>query len=81
MACISSVHKTRCALEPGRKAPADSRELGHAFPEAHLSALGANLLGYGGMVVLQDEPLDVVSPASFLLHGLGLGRPKGKELG
>ena len=30
------------------------------------------LLGYGGMVVLQDEPLDVVSPAPFLLHGLGL---------
>jgi hypothetical protein len=33
------------------------------------------------MVVLQDEPLDVVSPAPFLLHGLGLGGPKGKELG
>lgn len=43
--------------------------------------LGANLLGDGGMVVLQDESLDVVSPAPFLLHCLGLGRHKEKEQG
>lgn len=49
--------------------------------EAHLSTLGANLLGYGGMVVLQDEPLDVVSPAPLLLHCLGLAEPKEKAQG
>lgn len=32
-----------------------------------------HLLGDGGMVVLQDEPLDVVSPHALLLHALGLG--------
>lgn len=30
------------------------------------------------MVVLQDEPLDVVSPAPFLLHCLGLEGPEGE---
>lgn len=33
----------------------------------------SHLLGDGGMVVLQDEPLDVVSPHALLLHALGLG--------
>lgn len=28
------------------------------------------------MVILQDEPLDVVSPAPFLLHCFGLEGPK-----
>lgn len=28
------------------------------------------------MVVVQNEPLDVVSPPSFLLHCFGLGGPK-----
>lgn len=32
-------------------------------------------------MILQDEPLDVVSPAPFLLYCLGLEGPKGKELG
>lgn len=31
-----------------------------------------HLLGDGGVVVLQDEPLDVVSPHALLLHALGL---------
>lgn len=33
------------------------------------------------MVVLQDEPLDMVSPVSFLLHCFGLGGPKGEGKG
>lgn len=33
------------------------------------------------MVVFQDESLDVVSPAPFLLHCLGLGGRKEKEQG
>lgn len=44
-------------------------------------ALGTHLLGDGGMVVLQDEPLDVVSPAPFLLHSFGLGGPEGEGAG
>lgn len=44
-------------------------------------APGTNLLGDGGVVVLQDEPLDMVSPVSFLLHCFGLGGPKGEGKG
>lgn len=32
-------------------------------------------------MVLQDEPLDVVSPAPFLLHSFGLGGPEGEGAG
>lgn len=55
--------------------------MGLASPEAHLrvSTLEANLLGDGGVVVLQDEPLDMVSPAPFLLHCLGLGGGRGAQ--
>lgn len=41
-----------------------------------MGAPGAHLLGDGGVVVLQDEPLDVVSPVPLLLHGFGLGGGK-----
>lgn len=37
-----------------------------------------HLLGDGGVVVLQDKPLDVVSPVPFLLHCFGLGGPNGE---
>lgn len=35
--------------------------------------LHPHLLGDGCVMVLQDEPLDVVSPHTLLLHTLGLG--------
>lgn len=55
--------------------------MGLASPEAHVrvSTLEANLLGDGGVVVLQNEPLDMVSPAPFLLHCLGLGGQGGAK--
>lgn len=39
-----------------------------------------HLLGDGRVVVLQDEPLDVVSPHTLLLHALGL-RGTGRAVG
>lgn len=80
MACAN----TRCPPEPAREALTDSWELGEGTWSPRSPSkrtLGANLLGDGGMVVLQDESLDVVSPAPFLLHCLGLGRHKEKEQG
>lgn len=40
-----------------------------------------HLLGDDGVVVLQDEPLDVVGPQALLLHALGLDGGQGRQWG
>lgn len=40
-----------------------------------------HLLGDDGVVVLQDEPLDVVGPQALLLHALGLAGGTGRVVG
>lgn len=63
----------------GPHEPAAGSE-GHPLPtppqELEVGSPGAHLLRDGGVVVLQDEPLDVVSPVPLLLHGFGLGGGK-----
>lgn len=65
-------------MEPSQMAQKDTLSPCTPSGAAGGGAPGTHLLGDGGVVILQDEPLDVVSPVSFLLHCLGLGGPERK---